>query len=345
MNHAGRAVILGLTVLLPCALAAAGCSSNPVGKPAPTIEPGGPAASPPVTVAPAGVVRPLPGGAQATTFDADTSSLVVFSPGPDRQSPAIVTLFPAMGGPPRNVALPGPATALTCDDRGAAYLTTHGGYYRVDLAAGRVDRVGVDGQDATDFTAVARRADGRLVLGSADGAVYTLDSASHVATQVKIFARVDELATEGNTAVVLDRGQTSVTTLDASGAHPQHALRAGEGATTLAADPAGRVLVADTRGDELLVFGVDPLILRQQYPVREAPYGLAGSRTLAWVSETAANMVVGYDLATGIPVEKVRYPTVRQPNSLAFDEARGTLYVVSGTGDGVQAIDHAAGSA
>ena len=106
----------------------------------------------------------------------------------------------------------------------------------------------------------------------------------------------------------------------------------------MAADSAGRVLVADTRGDELLVFGTDPLILRQRYPVRDAPYGLAGSSRLAWVSQTATNTVVGYDLATGIPVEKVRYPTVQQPNSLAFDEASGTLYVVSGSGAGVQVI-------
>ena len=55
-------------------------------------------------------------------------------------------------------------------------------------------------------------------------------------------------------------------------------------------------------------------------------------------------MVIGYDLATGIPVEKVRYPTVQQPNSLAFDEASGTLYVVSGTGAGVQVITDAEGA-
>jgi heme oxygenase len=62
---------------------------------------------------------------------------------------------------------------------------------------------------------------------------------------------------------------------------------------------------------------------------------------LAWVSQTATNTVVGYDLATGIPVEKVRYRTVQQPNSLAFDEASGTLYVVSGSGAGVQVISNA----
>ncbi|HEV7359653.1 MAG TPA: hypothetical protein VGN92_00995, partial [Mycobacterium sp.] len=125
-------------------------------------------------------------------------------------------------------------------------------------------------------------------------------------------------------------------------------LRAGEGATTMAADPVGRVLVVDTRGGELLVYGCcspqTPLILRQAYPVRQAPYGLAGSRGLAWVSQTASNMVIGYDLSTGIPVEKVRYPTVQQPNSLAFDEASDALYVVSGSGAGVQVIERAAGT-
>ncbi|GFG95632.1 hypothetical protein MTIM_15110 [Mycobacterium timonense] len=64
--------------------------------------------------------------------------------------------------------------------------------------------------------------------------------------------------------------QTSVTTIDAEG-HVQQALRAGRGATTMAADTLGRVLVADTRGGQLLVYGVDPLILRQAYPVRRRP--------------------------------------------------------------------------
>ena len=75
----------------------------------------------------------------------------------------------------------------------------------------------------------------------------------------------------------------------------------------------------------------------------DAPYGLTGSSKLAWVSQTASNAVVGYDLATGIPVERVRYPTVRQPDSLAFDDASDTLYVVSGSGAGVQVLRNAAG--
>jgi DNA-binding beta-propeller fold protein YncE len=292
-----------------------------------------------VTAAPAGLVRPLAAKAQAAVFDAETGSLAVLSPGSAGQSViTALTRADAM----RTVPLPGVATALTADNQGRLYLSTRGGYFRVDLATGAATMVDVEGQQETDFTAIARRADGKLVLGSADGAVYTLSSDTAVGAQLKIFAQVDALVAQGNTAVVLDRGQTSVTTISESGTDAAQALRAGEGATTMAADPVGRVLVADTRGDGLLVFGTDPLILRQLFPVRDAPYGLAGSSTLAWVSQTATNEVVGYDLATGIPVEKVRYRTVQQPNSLAFDDASGTLYVVSGSGAGVQVIAGAA---
>lgn len=322
----------------------------PVNVAPPTIDPAQPAVSPPVSQPPAGVVRPLQGHPQSALFDGRTHQLVVLSPGADSGASASISLFGAGHAPPRVLPLPGPATALTCD-HGTAYLATRGGYVTVDLSSGHVAQVTVADAGQTDFTAIARRADGKLVLGSADGAVFTLDSDSapqakaakeaKVANRNKIFARVDALVTQGNTTVVLDRGQTSVTTIGANG-HAQQALRAGEGATTLAADPVGRVLVADTRGGQLLVYGVDPLILRQAYPVRGAPYGLAGSPRLAWVSQTASNIVIGYDLSTGIPVEKVRYPTVQQPNSLAFDDTSDTLYVVSGSGAGVQVIEHAA---
>ncbi|WP_373365653.1 hypothetical protein [Mycobacterium kansasii] len=324
------------------------CSSNPLHTAPPTIQPAQPAVSPPVSQAPAGVIRPLSGHPQAALYDNGARRLVVLTPDADPSAPSGITVFDDAQTPSRVITLPGPATALTCDDHGTAYLAARGGYFVVDLSAGRIAQVSVADAAGTDFTAIARRADGKLVLGSADGAVYILDSESsgtaRTANRIKIFARVDSLVTQGNTTVVLDRGQTSVTTIGADG-RARQALRAGEGATTLAADPLGRVLVADTRGGQLLVYGVDPLILRQAYPVPQAPYGLAGSRELAWVSQTASNVVIGYDLSTGIPVEKVRYPTVQQPNSLAFDDASGTLYVVSGSGAGVQVIEHAAGIA
>jgi DNA-binding beta-propeller fold protein YncE len=339
-KHPVQRLIAGL-LTLPTLVT--GCSSNPLETSPPTIGQAQAAVSPPTSQTPTGAVRPLAGHAQAAVFDGGARQLAVLSPGTDPAAPASVAVFGDAQVEPRVIALPGPATALTSDGRGTAYLAARGGYFVVDLPAGHVTQVNVADAQRTEFTAIARRADGKLVLGSADGAVYTLGSDGSVANRNKIFARVDALVTQGNTTAVLDRGQTSVTTIGPDG-HAQQALRAGEGATTLAADALGRVLVADTRGGQLLVYGVEPLILRQAYPVRQAPYGLAGSRTLAWVSQTASNMVIGYDLTTGIPVEKVRYPTVQQPDSLALDEASDTLYVVSGSGAGVQIIEHAAGA-
>ena len=167
--------------------------------------------SPPSTGVPAGSVRPLAGDAQAAVFDAETGSLAVLSPRPADRS--VITPF-AAAGDAASVPLPGPATAMTGDGEGRVFVSTRGGYFRVDLAGGAVTRVGVDGQEETDFTAIARRADGRLVLGSADGTVFTLSSDTAVGARLKIFARVDDLVTQGNTAVVLDRGQTSVTALE-----------------------------------------------------------------------------------------------------------------------------------
>jgi hypothetical protein len=335
--HVLRRQAAGLLFLLTLV---SGCSSNALDGAPPTIEPARPADSPPLAQAPAGVVRPLDGHAQAAIFDVRTKQLVILTSESAPAAPASITIMDRQQTSSRILQLPGPASGLAGDGGGNAYLSTRGGYFRVDLSAGRVTRMPVGGAESVDFTAIASRADGTVALGSADGSVYTV-AGDTLRNRTKIFARVDCLAAQGNTLAVLDRGQTSVTTIGADGKVGQQ-LRAGLGATTMVADPAGRLLVTDTRGGQLLVFGIDPLILRQAYPVRQSPYGVVGSRGLAWVSQTSTNMVIGYDLSTGIPLEKVRYPTVRQPNTLAFDDSAGTLYVVSGAGGGVQVIEHAA---
>lgn len=311
---------------------ASGCSSSTVDSPPPTIPVASPAVSPPVSGVPDGVVAPLRAPAIAATFDISTDSLVVLGPADQ------LTVLPKTG-PARTLALPAEATALTGDGSGQVWLATRGGYLRANVAAAAVTPVEVDGHADTEFSAIARHEDGGLVLGSADGSVYTLSSDTEVGATLERFARVDALVTHDDSVIVLDRGQTSVTEID--GATAEQALRAGEGATSMAVDSAGRVLVVDTRGGALLVFGTEPLIMRQRFPVPETPYGVIGSNSLAWVSQTATNSVIGYDLATGIPVEKVRYRTVQQPDILAFDDDGDTLYVVSGSGAGVQTIEGA----
>jgi hypothetical protein len=334
-----RTTAIGLlfSLVLPTA-----CSKKTFDDIPAAIAPAQAAPSPPLTHAPAGLLRPLPGRPQTAAFDGRTGLLAVVSPGPDSTAPASLALIAQQQIPQRVIGLPGPVTGLAGDNAGTAYLSTRGGYFVVDLSAGHVTKLSVRDAEQVEFTAIGRRSDGTVVLGTADGLLYLLAPGSTDSKRIQVHAHVDSIAARGNTVAVLDRGQTSITTVGGDSRIGQ-SLRAGQGATTMLADPAGRLLVSDTRGDQLLVYGVDPLILRQAYPIADSPYGVAGSRGLAWVSQTSANSVVGYDLSTGIPLEKVRYPSVRQPNALAFDDVAGTLYVVSGVGEGVQIIEHAAG--
>lgn len=106
------------------------------------------------------------------------------------------------------------------------------------------------------------------------------------------------------------------------------------------ADRFGRVFVVDTRGGELMAFSTAPLIMRLRYPLPGAPYGMAydEARDLVWITLTERNEVVGFDVAGGEPVEKHRFATVRQPDSVAVDPGSGRVFVASGDGRGMQVI-------
>ncbi|MUM18682.1 hypothetical protein FZI91_13165 [Mycobacterium sp. CBMA271] len=329
----GTVAALAAVVTVVSGCSSDGNSANPADPP--VITPASAAQSPPLTSAPSGTVHKFAGRASTVLLDTSARAMSVLS-----DDGRIVTLFtlPNLDTPGRTVQLPSPATAAIGDGHGTLYLSTDGGFFSLDIAAGRADKVDISGHERTPFTAITRRADNRIVVGDRDGTVYTLDAQHRVSAQVAGFARIDSLTSQGNTVAALDRAQSSLTTLSEAGDRTVHALRAGEGATTMLTDDKDRILVADTRGGALLVFGAaDSLILRQRYPVPGSPYGLAYSTKLVWVSQTATNTVIGYDLSTGIPQERTRFATVRQPNSLVSNG--DTLFVASGAGDGIQAID------
>lgn len=150
----------------------------------------------------------------------------------------------------------------------------------------------------------------------------------------------DQVVHTGDQTVVLDRLRTAVFTVDVGDGTIGEGLRAGDGATNAVADSFGRVLVTDTRAGALLAFSTGPLLLRQMYPVAGGIYGIAydTQRDLAWVTLTERNEVVGFDVRGGEPVEKYRFPTVRQPNSVTVDGQTGKVYVGSATGEGIQVI-------
>ncbi|WP_433612924.1 hypothetical protein [Prescottella agglutinans] len=313
----------------------AGCSSEKNADDLQTIEPATAAVSP-AGATPAGTVQNLGRSIDALAFDPTSKTTAILADGGTH------LLLQAEGrAEPRDVVLDGRAAQLTVAPDGRVLLPMDGRVQIVDTASGQKSSVTVDG----DARSALFLPDGKLAVGLASGRIQIVDANGSVSETISGLASVDALALTKGDLSALDRRQTSLTDVELDDSSLGMALRAGEGATQLTTDEYGRILVADTTGDELLVFTTDPLMMRQRYPIADAPYGVAyDDRTdLVWVTVTGTNKVIGYDISTGIPVEKVRYDTVRQPNSVAVDTAGGALLVGSATGDGLQRIPLAAG--
>lgn len=223
----------------------------------------------------------------------------------------------------------------------------------VGAGPGVVVRVSPDGTtttaplDTDSPSALARTPDGRILVGTGDGHVLVLDKDLKSVNNFGGFVRVDDITVSGPGAdlsseqvVILDRAQSSVTPIDLSDGKHGPSLRAGNGATTSTVDRYGRVLVANTRDNEILGFFGSPLVMRFRYPVPDGPYAVDydNTRNVLWVSTTGDNTATAYDLAGGEPVEKQRFATVAQPDSLIVDGA-GTVYVLSARDGGIQVVD------
>jgi DNA-binding beta-propeller fold protein YncE len=283
-----------------------------------------PASSPDQSGTPAGTVLPLTGKATALAFADGVLAVAV-------EQPPFVQLITVASGLARTVPLPAPASRLTSTS-GAFEASVPGAGVVLTISpadatsttksfdGGPVDLVELDGK-----TVVAQRDSRSVRIG--DHTVGPVTSP-------------DQLLVAGDRLVVLDRLRSAVFDVDPKSDTLGAGLRAGDGATNAVVDRFGRVLVTDTRGGELLAFTANPLIMRQRYPVPGAPYGLAyDPRTdLAWVTLTETNEVVAYHVAGGEPVEKYRFATVRQPDSVAVDPGSGRVFIASANGQGIQVI-------
>jgi hypothetical protein len=111
---------------------------------------------------------------------------------------------------------------------------------------------------------------------------------------------------------------------------------AGVGPTHVACLDRGPCYVADTRGDALLVYAVgDAIEPTRRYRLAGGPYALALDRVRRrlFVTLPGRNELVEL-VAHGRPHVLRRWPTVRQPDSVAVDERTGSV-VVTGRADGV----------
>jgi DNA-binding beta-propeller fold protein YncE len=120
--------------------------------------------------------------------------------------------------------------------------------------------------------------------------------------------------------------------------------QAGAGPTHVQAGSGGLFYVADTDGNAVLVFRVTASGPRQVAAVpteRGTPYGIAVDlrRDLVYVTLTATSRLESFRiLATGLVPDQI-WPTVRQPNSVAVDDATGRVFVAGRTDSQLELID------
>ena len=294
------------------------------------------AQSPPLRVAPAGTVTALPGVVTSMAVDTTTRVLAVAV----RQPPTVrLYRLDELTAQPHVVTLPGPAEELRMAADSGPLLATVGGesqLVHITLPGGLARSTPLDGAPVSasqlnDRTLVAMR-DRKAVAVLDGGGVQRVISGSMFSA--------DQVLSIGGRAVVLDRLRTAVFELDVNAGTVGRGLRAGQGATNAVTDRFGRVLVADTRGGALLAFSLDPLLLRQRYPVPGGPFGMAydPARDVVWVTLTGSNEVVGYHVAGEEPQERFRFPTVEQPNSVTVDPVSGRVIIASATGGGIQVV-------
>jgi DNA-binding beta-propeller fold protein YncE len=310
------APIAALTVLGAAALAACGGSSDRL---PPAAEP---ARSPPLDTKPAGTVVPVGHKPEGLAFDPVTGLLAVGLTNPDR----LALVDGRSGRTVKRVRLPESPRHLKLGAPGGPVLVPAeraNAIVEVSLPDGelRTTRVGRFPHDVA-------RARGRMFVG---------DELGHTLSVVERGRRVETLPAPrqpGGVAATPDRRHVAVVgvreralelfdarTLESAGKvnvgiGPTHVVGAG-----------GRFFVVDTRGGALLEVRIEPLRVHRRTHLGGAPYGVAldPERRRYWVTLTARNRVAEL---TDHRVLR-RFPTVRQPNSVAVDPRSGRVFVAS----------------
>jgi DNA-binding beta-propeller fold protein YncE len=141
---------------------------------------------------------------------------------------------------------------------------------------------------------------------------------------------------------VITVAERTLSTYDAGTLEKRGEIEAGVGPTHLVAGDDDRFYVADTQGDAILVFESAPeprLLDRANLPGK--PYGIAidNERERLWVTQTARNRVVEYELTDLAPKRLRSFATAQQPNTVAVDPATGYVYVAGRANGELQVFD------
>ncbi|HEV3000338.1 MAG TPA: hypothetical protein VGW75_06330 [Solirubrobacteraceae bacterium] len=318
-------------LLLAAALAACGSNDDPRDFP-PAAEP---ARAPAPSKRPAGSVTRVGGRPEGVAADGATGLVAVASAKPDQ----LALVDHRDGRVVRRVPLPGAARHLRLAAPGGPVLVpveSADRLVQVPLPRGPAQATPAgDGPHDADATA------GRVLVANEFASTLSIVEDGRPAKTVTTPLQPGGLtAIPGGPVALVAVRERVLALFDANG-RPLDEAPAGVGPTHVEAGAGGRVYVADTAGDAILLFRTRPrLELVRRVALPGAPYGMAIDRTRGrlWVTLTARNQVVWLP-ANGAPRPVDRYPTVRQPNSVAVHEPTGRVFVASRSDGTLQRFD------
>ncbi|MEC3975149.1 YncE family protein [Amycolatopsis sp. H20-H5] len=319
-------------------LLVAGCSSPAPQKPAELPPPAEPAAAPALTVTPAGRVVPLAASPEGVVADGVTHLVSVGV----REPNALALVDGRTGAIVKKVPLPGFLRHLQLASPGGPVLVpdeTSNSLLTVTLPGGEVTSTVMTGVVPHDAT---KAGNGSYFVANELGKSVVVVRDGKIVHTFPDVTQPAGLAPVGDLVGLVDVRQNDLTVYDANRLEQVARVPAGAGPTHVVADKRGHLAVSDTRGNAVLIYTLSPetkQIAKLDLP--GTPYGITydPARDHMWVTLTARNEVVGLNLSGGTPKEIARFPTVRQPNTVAVDPGTGRLFV-TGTADGVlQLID------
>jgi DNA-binding beta-propeller fold protein YncE len=337
----------GLAVVIAIVMSgAAGCAA-PGRQPAAAVQPPvartdvpEPATAPPAVRRPAGRVVPLPGGPEGLAVDVPAGILAV-----GIRSPGGVALVDTatgrertvvrLPGAPRHLQLAGPAGPVLVPLEGPGRL------FQLALPSGRVigdTRVGHQPHDAA--------AAGSLIFvgNEYSSTVSLVRGGQQVAVERSPRQPGGVAAARDGSAVVVVGVRGRRIEAYAADGRPLGTAPAGVGPTHVRSGPGGLFYVADTEGGAVLSYRVTargPHQVGSVPTARGTPYGIAvdGRRGLVYVTLTATNELESFRISASRLVPAQIWPTVRQPNDVAVDEATGRVFVAGRTGNQLELID------
>lgn len=323
-----RRVLSGTALATTVVLLAAACASDTPKARTDTPEP---AKSPPSTVTPTGTVVAVGGEPEGMVADAATGLVAIGVRGPDG-----VVIVNHEGGVVRRVPLTGAPRHLGFDSSSHLVLAPTEGSDKletIDLETGSVASSTPVGRQPHDAAAAA----GRLFAGNELADSLSVIQDAKVTTVLPMPVQPGGVASNGRTVAVVGVRGRQMEVVDAVTLRPVGTIQSGVGPTHVVSGPDGRYYVADTQGDQVIVYTDQPKLAKVGTAAAVgAPYGIAvdGGRRRLWVTLTARNQLVEYDISGRLPKRLATFPTVAQPNSVVVDAPTGLVFVAGATPTG-----------